>query len=169
MKSSVRVCTIQRPPARCHHRSEPCIVVKPKDQQLKMTASHQRRETDRGAGAAGKLPALPGVARLDGAVFFLALSFRIPALLLPRSLPSRKACCATRCFAGTALREGLFADPPWHGVILADDRPVMLFERRITSGFRNRPRPAIVQTIDSIPSGDWRHRVPLPGPERARA
>ena len=35
-----------------------------------MTASHQRRETDRGAGEAGKPPALLGVARLAGTAGF---------------------------------------------------------------------------------------------------
>jgi hypothetical protein len=65
-------------------------VVKPKDQQVKMTASHQRRETEcgSGGGSAGELPLLAGVARLDGVGFFLALAFRIPdrLLLLPRTL-----------------------------------------------------------------------------------
>src|ERR1035441_1685530 len=80
-KSKIPVCAIQRPLARCHQRSEPCIVVKPKDQQVKMTASHQRRATDRGSGwdVAGDLPLLPGAARPGGVGFFLALAFRIPA------------------------------------------------------------------------------------------
>ena len=58
--------------------------MKPKDQQVKTTASHQRSETERGSGGgiAGELPLLAGVARLDGVGFFLALAFRIPDRLL---------------------------------------------------------------------------------------
>jgi hypothetical protein len=59
-------------------------VVKPKDQQVKMTASHQRSATVRGSGesVAGELPLLPGVARPGSVGFFLALAFRIPVSLL---------------------------------------------------------------------------------------
>ena len=68
------------------------MVVKPKDQQVRMTAGHQRSETDRSSGAsvAGKLPSFLA-ARPDGLAFLLAVSFRIPVRLLPRSLHSGKA------------------------------------------------------------------------------
>ena len=57
-----------------------------------MTAGHQRSATDRGSGAAGKLTSLAVVARLDSlSFFFLAVAFRIPARVLPRSLHSGKA------------------------------------------------------------------------------
>jgi hypothetical protein len=61
------------------------MVAKPKDQQVKMTAGHQRSETERGSGVGGELPSLVAVARLDGLGLFLAVAFRIPARLLPRS------------------------------------------------------------------------------------
>jgi len=109
VKSSVRACAIQRPPARCHQRSEPCIVVKPKDQQVKMTASHQRRETDRGAGEAGQPPALLGVARLGGAGFFLALSFRIPPAFYPDRSPAERL--ATRHAASQEPRSAQGCSP----------------------------------------------------------
>jgi hypothetical protein len=68
------------------------MVVKPKDQQVKMTAGHQSRETHRGSGtgAGGKRWSPLLVARLDGLGFFLAVAFRIPARFLPRSLHSAK-------------------------------------------------------------------------------
>jgi hypothetical protein len=79
------------------------MVVKPKDQQVKMTAGHQRRETERGSGVGvggGRSPFLP-VARLKGLALFLAVAFRIPAYLLPRS-PS--------------LAKGQFTGPLFHGL-----------------------------------------------------
>ena len=43
------VSQIQRPDARCHHRSEPITVVKPKDQKVRTAASSQSRNTDSGS------------------------------------------------------------------------------------------------------------------------
>jgi hypothetical protein len=65
-------------------------VVNPYAQQAKITASHHRREAARGScgDVAGELPLLLGAATLDGVGFFLALAFRIPDRLLPRSLRS---------------------------------------------------------------------------------
>jgi len=65
------------------------MVVKPKDQQVKMTAGHQpratQRDSDTGAGVGGaRSPAL-AAPRLDGRSFLLAVAFRMTARFLPRS------------------------------------------------------------------------------------
>ena len=75
------------------------MVVKPKDQTVRMTAGHQRSAIDRGSGAggAGKLPSLPAFARLDGLGFFLAVAFRISARLLPRAAHLAKGQFTTAC------------------------------------------------------------------------
>jgi hypothetical protein len=61
------------------------MVVKPKDQQVKITAGHQPSATQRdsgiGAGGARSLPL--AAARLEGRDFFLAVGFRMAARFLP--------------------------------------------------------------------------------------
>jgi len=45
VKWSVRVSQIQRPDARCHHRSDPIMVVNPKDQNASSAASSHSNAT----------------------------------------------------------------------------------------------------------------------------
>ena len=61
------------------------MVVKPKDQQVKMTAGHQPSATQRdsGTGAGGVRSPPLAAARPDGLGFFLAVAFRMAARFLP--------------------------------------------------------------------------------------
>lgn len=116
------------------------MVVKPKDQQVKITASHQRRATDRGAGeddAADKLRSLLGaVARLDGVGFFFALAFRIPRAAFYSDCSSAERCCVTS-----------YALPPGHrsrGLVIS-------FRRRHRE--RSRDWRKFLENVGSIKPG----------------
>src|SRR5262249_43231934 len=138
-----RCSTIHRPPARCHHRSAPCMTVKPKDQNVRPAARYHAAAVHRseppwleafpasagevgggagGAGGAGSGPPPPQPPALA------CMPPEKPAGVAQVNAPSRRRPAEQLEWCNRSLAAGRLLEEPCTSLALVD--PVLQQARR---------------------------------------